>query len=97
MPDDGTCHRGIRWWADRRGWLTGWVNELRPVPTDPAALKVWVAGLSRDELMALAQQVVGGGLTGRLGALEELVRKWVVSGQAKHTGGGQRSRDGLYR
>src|ERR1035438_8761037 len=43
MPDDGTCHRGIRWWADRRGWLTAWVNELRPVPTDPAELKVWVA------------------------------------------------------
>jgi len=39
---------------------------------DPAALKVWVAGLSRDELMALAQQVVGGGLTGRLGALGKL-------------------------
>ena len=72
MPDDRTCPRGIRWWADRRGWLTVWVNELRPVPTDPAALKVWVAGLSRDELMALAQQVVGGGLTGRLGALGEL-------------------------
>src|ERR1035437_3946510 len=54
------------------GWLTGWVNELRPVPTDLAALKDWVAGLSRDELMALAQQVVGGGLHGRLGALGEL-------------------------
>ena len=72
MTNDGTCHRGIRWWADQRGWLTGWVNELRPVPTDPAALKVWMAGLSRDELMALAQQVVGGGLTSRLGALGEL-------------------------
>ena len=72
MPDDGTCHRGIRWWADRRGWLTAWVNELRPVPTDPAELKVWVAGLSRDELMALAQQVVGVGLPGRLGAVGQL-------------------------
>jgi hypothetical protein len=27
MPDDGTCHPVIRWWADRRGWLTGWVND----------------------------------------------------------------------
>ena len=25
----------------------------------------------------------------------KLVRKWVVSGQAKHLGGAQRSRDGL--
>jgi thioredoxin reductase len=25
----------------------------------------------------------------------DLVRKWVVSGQAKHPGGAQRSRDGL--
>ena len=45
------------------------MNELRPVPTDPAEVKVGVAGLSRDELMAVAQQVGGGGLTGRLGAL----------------------------
>jgi len=31
------------------------MNELRAVPTDPAALKVWMAGLSKDELVALAR------------------------------------------
>ena len=63
---------GIRWWADLLGWFTGSVTELRPVPTDPAALKAWVASLSRDELMALTQQVASGALTGRLGPLGEL-------------------------
>ncbi len=48
------------------------MTELRPVPTDPAALKAWVASLSRDELMALTQQVASGALTGRLGPLGEL-------------------------
>ncbi len=47
------------------------MTELRPVPTDPAALKAWVASLSRDELMALTQQVASGALTGRLGPLGE--------------------------
>ncbi len=42
------------------------------MPTDPAALKAWVASLSRDELMALTQQVASGALTGRLGPLGEL-------------------------
>jgi len=55
----------------RFGWFTGWVTELRPVPTDPAALKAWVASLSRDELMTLAQQVASGALTGHLGLLGE--------------------------
>jgi len=63
---------GSRWWADLLGWFTGSVTELRPVPTDPAALKAWVASLSRDELMALTQQVASGALTGRLGPLGEL-------------------------
>ncbi len=63
---------GIRWCADRLGWFTGPVTELRPVPTDPAALKAWVASLSKDELMALTQQVAGGALTSRLGSLGEL-------------------------
>jgi len=63
---------GIRWWADLLGWFTGSVTELRPVPTDPVALKAWVASLSRDELMALTQQVASGALTGRLGPLGEL-------------------------
>lgn len=41
------------------------------MPTDPAALKAWVAGLSRDELMALTQQVSSGALTGGFGLLGE--------------------------
>ena len=56
----------------RLGWFTGWVSELRPVPTDPAALKDWVASLNKDELMALTQQVASGALTGHLGRLGEL-------------------------
>ncbi len=59
----------IQWWVERLGWFTGSVTELRPVPTNPAALKAWVASLSKDELMALTQQVASGGLTGRLGPL----------------------------
>jgi hypothetical protein len=31
----------------------------------------------------------------QLAAVSYLARKWVVSGQAKHPGGAQRSRDGL--
>jgi len=53
----------------RLGWFTGWVSELRPVPTDPAALKDWVASLNKDELLALTQQVASGALTGHLGRL----------------------------
>ena len=56
----------------RLGWFTGRVSELRPVPTDPAALQDWVASLSKDELSALTQQVTSGALTGHLGRLEEL-------------------------
>jgi len=56
----------------RLGWFTGSVTELRPVPTDPAALNAWVASLSRDELMALTQQVASGALTGRLASLGNL-------------------------
>jgi len=56
----------------RLGWFTGWVSELRPVPTDPAAIRDWVASLNKDELMALTQQVASGALTGHLGRLGEL-------------------------
>ncbi len=42
------------------------------MPTDPAALKAWVASLDKDELMALAQQVASGAVTGRLGSLPDL-------------------------
>ena len=42
------------------------------MPTDPAALKAWVASLSGDELMALTRQVAGGALTGHLGPLDGL-------------------------
>lgn len=42
------------------------------MPTDPAALKAWVASLSRDELMSLTQQVASGAMTARLGPLGEL-------------------------
>ncbi|WP_245613977.1 plasmid pRiA4b ORF-3 family protein [Knoellia sinensis] len=45
---------------------------MRPVPTDPAALKTWVANLSRDELKVLTQQVSSGALTGGLGLLGDL-------------------------
>ena len=58
--------------AGRVGWLTGWVTEMRPAPTDPAALKTWVESLTKDELMALAQQVSGGALIGGLGLLGDL-------------------------
>jgi hypothetical protein len=34
---------GTRTGAHQVGWFTGWVTELRPVPTDPVALKEWVA------------------------------------------------------
>jgi hypothetical protein len=43
------------------------VTELPPVPTDPAALKAWVASLSKDELLALTQQVTSGALAGGYG------------------------------
>ena len=48
------------------------VSELRPVPANPAALKDWVASLSKGELMALTQKVTSGALTGHLGRLGEL-------------------------
>ena len=54
------------------GWFTGSVTELPPVPLDPAALRIWVAGLSRDELTALAQQVSSGALTDGFGPFGEL-------------------------
>ncbi len=40
---------------------------MPPVPADPAALKAWVASLGRDDLMALAQQLTSGALTGGVG------------------------------
>ena len=52
--------------------MTGWVSELRPVPTDPAALKAWVAGLSKDEFTALAQQVTSGAFSVGLASLGDL-------------------------
>lgn len=48
------------------------MSELPPVPTDPAAVKAWIASLSKDDLVALTQQVVGGALTGGLGSLPDL-------------------------
>lgn len=54
------------------GWFTGWVSELRPVPTDSAALKDRVASLDKNELTALTQQVASGAFTGHLGRLGEL-------------------------
>src|SRR5664280_1625657 len=62
----------ICWWEGGLGWLTGWVSELRPVPTDPAALKAWVAGLSKDEFTALAQQVTSGAFSVGLASLGDL-------------------------
>ncbi|MGB8020423.1 MAG: plasmid pRiA4b ORF-3 family protein [Candidatus Nanopelagicales bacterium] len=47
------------------------MTELPPVPSDPAALIAWVASLSRDELMAVAQQVTSGAFTGGVGQLGE--------------------------
>ena len=38
------------------------MTEMPPLPDDPADLKAWVEGLDRDDLMALAQQITGGGL-----------------------------------
>ena len=47
------------------------MSELPPVPTDPAALKAWVASLSTDELTALTQQVSSGALTAGFGLIGE--------------------------
>lgn len=41
------------------------------MPSDPAALKAWVANLGRDELMALAQQVASGAFTSGVGQFGE--------------------------
>ncbi len=38
------------------------MTELPPLPNDPADLKAWVEALDRDDLMALAQHITGGGL-----------------------------------
>jgi len=46
------------------------VSDQQPVPTDPAAVKAWVASLSREDLAALTQQVLGGGLGALLGVDE---------------------------
>jgi hypothetical protein len=46
------------------------VSDQQPVPTDPAAVKAWVANLSREDLAALTQQVLGGGLGALLGVDE---------------------------
>lgn len=57
------------------GWLTGTVTEspplFPPLPSDPAALKAWVESLGRDQLMALANQVTSGALTGDSGMFGE--------------------------
>ncbi len=42
------------------------------MPSDPVALKAWVASLSRDELMTLAQQLTSGALSSGLGSLPDL-------------------------
>lgn len=41
------------------------------MPSDPAALNAWVASLGSDELMALAQQLTSGALTGGVGPVGE--------------------------
>ena len=38
------------------------MTELPPLPKDPADLKAWVEALGRDDLLALAQHITGGGL-----------------------------------
>ncbi len=63
MPADGM--EGARG-PDRLGWFTVPVTELPPGPSDPVDLAAWIASLSRDELVALAQHVGGGGLAGGL-------------------------------
>ena len=41
-----------------------------PLPSTPDEIKAWVAGLDKADLSALAGQLLGGGLAGRLGALD---------------------------
>ena len=38
------------------------MTEFPPPPKDPADLNAWVEALGRDDLMALAQHITGGGL-----------------------------------
>ncbi|MBT9254583.1 hypothetical protein KMZ32_03885 [Phycicoccus sp. MAQZ13P-2] len=45
------------------------MSDLSPVPRDPAALKEWVASLSREELADLAGQLLGGSMTGGLAGM----------------------------
>lgn len=44
------------------------MTDLPPLPTDPADLPAWVAGLTREQQDALARELVGGSLPGRLSA-----------------------------
>ena len=41
------------------------------MPSDPAALKAWIEGLPREEVMALAQQLTSGTLLGGIGPFGE--------------------------
>ncbi len=45
------------------------------MPSDPASLKAWMATLSKDDLMALTQHVIGAGATGGLGSLSLLAAR----------------------
>lgn len=45
------------------------MTELRPVPTDPAGLQAWIAGLSPEDILTLGQQMASGALSGPLGLL----------------------------
>ena len=50
------------------------MSKKRPLPSDPAAIKEWMAALSREELAELTRAVLGGELAGSLrgrAALEE--------------------------
>jgi len=69
------------------GRNTDTVADALDEDDDLLAVKLAVTGPEDAEAAAKAAP-------DRFGRID-LVRKWVVSGQAKHPGGAQRSRDGL--
>ena len=56
----------------RLGWFTGAGERVASCAHRPAGLKAWVASLSKDELMALTQQLASGALTGEPRALADV-------------------------